>query len=269
MPRALAIETSGRLGSLAIVDGSTVVAEETFPHGLKHAADILPIIDRLIRARGWSPRDLEHLYISIGPGSFTGLRIAVTLAKTMALATGVKLIAVPTLQVLPATAPPEAKHLIILLDAKRDQIFTARFERPTPSPGTPGEGRGEGEFDRQLSLEIPNHPHPTPLPEYRARGTIWIEQEPPHLDSLTATLARSPRPVHLLGEGIPYHEKFIPVDPDVIITPEESWRARATCVAQLGLKLADANQFADPFKLTPIYIRKPEAEEKYEQSHPG
>src|ERR1700677_2746760 len=100
MPRALAIETSGRLGSIAVVDGSAVVAEEPSPHGLKHAADILPIIDRLVRARGWSPADLEHLYVSAGPGSFTGIRIAITLAKTMALATGVKLIAVPTTRVL-------------------------------------------------------------------------------------------------------------------------------------------------------------------------
>jgi tRNA threonylcarbamoyladenosine biosynthesis protein TsaB len=229
MPRALAIETSGRLGSIAIVDGSAVVSEETFPHGLKHAADILPIIDQLIRARDWSPADVEHLYVSAGPGSFTGLRIAITLAKTMALATGVKLIAVPTMRVLAANAPPEAEHLIIVLDAKRDQIFTARFEKI---------------------------------------GTDWIEREPNRLDSLPAMLARSPRPVHLLGEGIPYHEKFLPNDPSVIITSTETWRARATAVAELAQKMAAAKQFADPLQLTPIYLRIPEAQEKYEQTHP-
>jgi tRNA threonylcarbamoyladenosine biosynthesis protein TsaB len=230
MPRALAIETSGRLGSIAIVDGSAVVAEETFPHGLKHAADILPIIDRLIRARGWSPTDVEHLYISAGPGSFTGLRIAVTLAKTMAMATGVKLIAVPTMRVLASNAPAGARHLILVLDAKRDQIFTARFEREA----------GE-----------------------------WIERESQRLDSLQAMLARSPRPVYLLGEGIPYHQKFIPDDPGVIASPEEAWRARAAAVAELGMKMADAGQFADPFQLAPVYLRKPEAEEKYDRTNPA
>jgi tRNA threonylcarbamoyladenosine biosynthesis protein TsaB len=228
MPRALAIETSGRLGSVAAVDDSLVVSEETFPHGLKHAADILPIIDRLIRARGWSPTDVEHLYVSAGPGSFTGLRIAVTLAKTMALATGVKLVAVPTLRVLATNAPGDARHLIIVLDAKRDQIFTARFEKEAGS---------------------------------------WIERESPRLDSLQAMLTRSPRPVHLLGEGIPYHQKFIPDDPSVIITPQETWRARATAVADLGMKMAQAGQFTDPLKLAPIYLRQPEAEEKYDRDH--
>src|SRR5690348_12843563 len=162
--RALAIETSGRIGSIALIDaGGAVVAEEQFPHGLKHAAEIVPMIDRLCRARGWTPRDLEHVYVSAGPGSFTGLRIGITLAKTLALAIGVRLIAVPTVRVLAENAPPEAQNLIIVLDAKREQIFTARFHR---------------------------------------EAGAWIESEPAHLDSLAAMIQRSPRPVHLLGEGV-------------------------------------------------------------------
>src|SRR4051812_38082739 len=129
MPGALAIETSGRVGSIALVDGDNVIAEEQFPHGLKHAAEILPMIDRVCRARGWTAVDLEQLYVSVGPGSFTGLRIGVTLAKTLAFATGVKLVAVPTVRVLVENAPADAAHVIIVLDAKREQIFTARFER--------------------------------------------------------------------------------------------------------------------------------------------
>src|SRR5690606_23442817 len=127
-----------------------------FPHGLRHAAEMVPLLDGLCRNRDWSPRDVEALLVSIGPGSFTGLRIAVTLAKTMALATGVKLVAVPSVEVLVRNAPPEARHVMVVLDAKRDQIFTARFERV---------------------------------------GDEWIEREPAHLDRLDAMLARSPRPV--------------------------------------------------------------------------
>jgi tRNA threonylcarbamoyladenosine biosynthesis protein TsaB len=232
MPRGLAIETSGRLGSVAVVDDDVVVAEETFPHGLKHAAGIVPIIDRLTRERGWSPREVEQLYVSIGPGSFTGLRIGVTLAKTIAFATGAKMVTVPSLAVIARNAPAEARHVIVVLDAKREQIFTARFER------------GDGDSDE------------------------WIEREPAHLDSLASIVARAPRPVHLLGEGIPFHEKFIPKgDAGVIVTPEASWRARAAVVAQIGVRLATEGRFADPFVVTPIYVRKPEAEEKYEQTH--
>src|SRR5687767_5600003 len=90
---------------------------------------IVPMIDRLCAARGWTAKDLTELYVSAGPGSFTGLRIGITVAKTLAFATGARVVAVPTVRVLVENAPADARHAIIVLDAKRDQIFTARFER--------------------------------------------------------------------------------------------------------------------------------------------
>jgi tRNA threonylcarbamoyladenosine biosynthesis protein TsaB len=226
MPRALAIETSSRVGSIAVAEGAAVLAEEQFEHGLQHAAQIVPIIDRLCRAQCWGPREVENVYVSAGPGSFTGLRIGITLAKTMALATGVKLVAVPSVRVLVENAPAEARHVIIVLDAKRDQIFTARFERV---------------------------------------GDEWIEREPAQLASLSDMLARTPRPVHLLGEGIPFHGRFLPKDDlGVIVTDQALWRPKASVVARLGFATAASGQFADPDRLAPIYIRKPEAEEKFD-----
>jgi tRNA threonylcarbamoyladenosine biosynthesis protein TsaB len=235
MSRALAIETSSRVGSIAVAQGPRVLAEEQFEHGLQHAAQIVPIIDRLCRGQGWGPRDLEQVYVSAGPGSFTGLRIGITLAKTMALATGVKLVAVPSVRVIVENAPAEARHVIVVLDAKRDQIFTARFER----------GGGGGDHE-------------------------WIERESAQLASLTDMVARAPRPVHLLGEGIPFHEKFIPKDDGgVIVTDALLWRPRAGVVARLGLAKAASGQFVDPDRFVPIYIRKPEAEEKFDVLHAG
>src|SRR3954469_19664546 len=159
MPRALAIETSGRTGSVAVAQDGVVLAEETFPHGLKHAAGLVPMIDRLCRAAGWGPGDVEEIYVSAGPGSFTGLRVGVTVAKTLAFATGAKLIAVPTVEVLARNAPAEATDVVIVLDAKRDQIFTARLTRGSDT---------------------------------------WEVVEVAHLDSLSEMLARAPRPVHLI-----------------------------------------------------------------------
>lgn len=83
-------------------------------------------------------------------------------------------------------------------------------------------------------------------------------------------LSRAPRPIHLLGEGIPYHRKFLPVeDGSIIVTPEESWRARAGAVAQLGYAMARKGEFDDPMNLTPLYIRPPEAEEKWALANYG
>src|SRR5271170_4139716 len=105
MPCGVAIETSGNVGSVAVVNGGHVAAVERFPHGLRHAAEIVPIMDRLIRKGGWGPKDIEQIYVSAGPGSFTGLRIGITVAKTVALAGGAKIVAVPTVRVLAENAP--------------------------------------------------------------------------------------------------------------------------------------------------------------------
>jgi tRNA threonylcarbamoyladenosine biosynthesis protein TsaB len=224
MARSLGIETSGRIGSIALVRDGEVLVEREFEHGLKNAARILPLIDESMRSLGWKPMELTEIHVSIGPGSFTGLRVAATLAKTLSMTTPAKLVAVPTVRVLAQNAPAEATNLLIVLDAKRGQIFTARFARS---------------------------------------GDSWVEHEPAHLDTLAAALARSPRPVHLLGEGIPYHERSIPAD-DVGITRTEPtrWRARASEVARIGAEMARRGEFADPLTLMPLYIRLPEAEEK-------
>jgi tRNA threonylcarbamoyladenosine biosynthesis protein TsaB len=222
----LAIETSSRVGSVALVDDGQVLTGETFEHGLQHAARIVPAIDELCRQFGKTAGDIAEIYVSAGPGSFTGLRIGITLAKTLAFATGAAVVAVPSVRVLVENAPDEAGNVMIVLDAKRDQIFTARFEWQ------------EGN---------------------------WIERDPARLDSLANVLSQSPRPVYLLGEGIPYHQKFIPAnDPQIHILDSVLWRPRAECVAKIGWQIARSGGFCDVLKLVPIYIRRPEAEEKFE-----
>jgi tRNA threonylcarbamoyladenosine biosynthesis protein TsaB len=221
---ALAIETSSRVGSVALCQDGKALAEETFPHGLQNAARIVPAIDALCRTLGWKSRDLAGIYVSAGPGSFTGLRIGITLAKTLAFATGAKLVAVPSVRVLVENAPAEASRVVIVLDAKRDQIFTATFVR---------------------------------------RSDQWIEDQPARLDSLQDVLKRTARPVYLLGEGIPFHQKFIPEkDPGVLIVDSSLWRPRAEVVGRLGWELSCQGKFVNPLDLVPIYIRRPEAEEK-------
>ena len=205
VPRALVIETSARVGCVALAIDGAIIIEQQFEHGLQNAAKILPIIDELCRGQRWAPGEIEHIYISIGPGSFTGLRIGVTIAKTLALTTGAKIVAVPSLLVLAHNAPMTAKHVVVALDAKRGQVYAARFER---------------------------------------RGEEVVEIEPPHLGRLEDVLSRSPQPVHL-------------------ITEKDPAPARAEVVAQLGWSMAQRGHFADPDRLIPVYIRLPEAEEKW------
>ena len=221
---SLALETSGRVGSVALARDGVVVGERSYPHGLMHAAAIVPMIDELFREHGLKPADAGHIYVSIGPGSFTGLRVGVTLAKTLAYSTGAKLVAVPSVRVLAENAPVEAERVAIVLDAKRGQIFTATYER---------DASGE-----------------------------WVEREPARLDRLTEVVARSPRPLHLLGDGLPFHRDSIADAPGVLMTDESTWQASAATVARLGAQMAARGEFTEAFKLEPTYVRLAEAEEK-------
>lgn len=228
---ALAIETSGRIGSVALMDQERLLSEQSFSHGLMHAAQLVPLIDRMLMEAGRGVDAIETVYFSHGPGSFTGLRIGATLAKTLAFAKGVRIVTVPTLRILAENAPEQAKDLIVVLDAKRGQIFTARFQRDQ---------------------------------------TKWVEVEPAHLDTLADMLGRAPRPVYLLGEGIAYHEQFIPSDDHSIIrTAPQLWQARAAVVGRLGRSLALRGCYAEADALQPLYIRPPEAEEKWDARMAG
>lgn len=229
MSRAIAIETSGRLGSVALAEDGRVLAEEAFPHDLKHAAGVVSVIDRLTRSVGWTPREIQEVYVSAGPGSFTGLRVGVTVAKTLALALGARVVAVPSTEALAHNAPPGWRESIIVLDAKRGQIFAARYVNDAGRP---------------------------------------VEAEAAHLDTLAGMLGRAGRPVHLIGEGIAYHRGAIEGE-GVVETPEAAWRARAAVVAELGYAMARAGRFTEADRLTPTYIRRPEAEEKWEAKRQG
>jgi tRNA threonylcarbamoyladenosine biosynthesis protein TsaB len=232
MVYGLAIETSGRNGSIAILRDGVSMGTRVFTHGLQHAAEMLPAIDSLTSRLGLKPPDFTQAYVSAGPGSFTGLRIGITLVKTLCLCGDIQIVAVPSVRVLVENAPPESRDAAIVLDAKRSQIYTALYHRDTDAEP-------------------------------------WKTVEDAHLDSLSQLLSRAPRPIHLLGEGIPFHESFIPKEEGIFIASVESWRCRAEAVGELGYAIASRAEFADPLKLTPIYIRPPEAEEKYNAANCG
>ena len=225
MSLMLAIETSSRTSSIALCRDASVLATRSFSHGLQNAALILPQIDELFREQSVAPRQIDLVAVSIGPGSFTGLRIGVTLAKTLCFATGARLIAVPSLLVIAHNAPADASYILPLLDAKRDQVFAAVYKRQG------------GQIGQEL---------------------------PAQLTTLTDLLAVAPRPLWLLGEGLPTHRHHIPADPSLTVLDDSLWPPQAATVARLAWELAGQSQFADPYTLTPLYIRKPEAQERME-----
>ncbi|MFH1417389.1 MAG: tRNA (adenosine(37)-N6)-threonylcarbamoyltransferase complex dimerization subunit type 1 TsaB [Planctomycetota bacterium] len=228
--RSVAIETSGRKGSAALGLGPELVAEAGFPTDVEHARELIPAIDALCRRLGWPPETLDRCYLSIGPGSFTGLRVAVTFARHLELAVGVRICAVPTLDVIACNCadldtPPA--NLAVVLDAKRRQVFAGVFEY------------GAGRYRRV---------------------------DGPHLIEPARLIEGSPNPLAVCGEGIKYHREAI--DRTHAQTLEESlWWPRAANVHQLGWELAEEGRFTSARDLTPLYVRRPEVEEVWEKRH--
>jgi tRNA threonylcarbamoyladenosine biosynthesis protein TsaB len=125
----LAIETSSRAGSVAIGRSGRLLEAASLPPQRRHAVDLMPMIDRLTARHGARPADLRELYCSVGPGSFTGLRIGVTTAKVIAQVTGARIAPVGSLDVVARNAPAGVDRLAVCLNAKRGQCFTGVYQR--------------------------------------------------------------------------------------------------------------------------------------------
>src|SRR5437773_415428 len=123
--RILAIETSTRWGSAGVGTTQGLVAAGQLAEPMQHASDFLPLVRDLLQRQGWPPSSLTHVLVSIGPGSFTGLRIGVTIARTLGWSIGAHIVAVPTLDCLARNAlqaPDPPPHLAVMLDANRTQV---------------------------------------------------------------------------------------------------------------------------------------------------
>jgi tRNA threonylcarbamoyladenosine biosynthesis protein TsaB len=235
-PLILAVETSGRIGSVAIALGERVLGETAFSGPMRHSSELFPAISALLRRFDRKNKDIEHLYISVGPGSFTGLRIAVALAKMMHFANTANIVPVDTLDVIAANAVDFTKQehariekLATVLDAKRGQFYIAVYKRPSKNNNT--------QYEKIL-------------PDCLMTAQQFLDR-----------FARNARPMWLLGEGLVYHTDDFKTE-NIHFIDEDYWNPQAAKVHSLGWQLALKGKFADPLTLQPNYLLRPAAEEK-------
>jgi tRNA threonylcarbamoyladenosine biosynthesis protein TsaB len=242
--RILAVETSGARGGIALAEGFpqqapalNLIQEVRLAEGLRHGRDLILAASDACCKAGWDKRAFDLVAVSIGPGSFTGVRIAVTLAKFLAWDTGAKIVAVPSLRALAENAPPDRWRIATIVDANRGGLFASIFERRT-------EGGLEETFGPAL-IE----------PEDLARRILLCE-------AALRYEARVAPPAFVLGHGLTKGRAALAA---FDLAPPDLWDIRPASVARLGFDLACRNQFADPLRLEPIYLRRPEAEELWER----
>jgi len=223
----LAIETAGAAGSLALGRGDELLDEAALPSPGRHRIDLMPAIDALCRKNGVDRGDIGELCLSIGPGSFTGLRIGVATAKMLAYVLALDVVAVPTLDVVAQNAFDEAEeHLAVCMCLKREITYQGL---------------------------------------YRRDGDRWVIQGEPRLATLTQLLDTSPRPLSILGE--PLGALPQPMPKGVMILRPELAIPQARHVWRLGREKAKLTEFADPISLTPLYASAPEAEQQWNRRY--
>jgi len=259
----LAVETSSRIGSVAIALGEKILAETAFSAPIRHSAEIFPAIGDILDRFGRKPDQIDQVHISVGPGSFTGLRIAVTLAKTMHLANAAKIIAVDTLDVIAANATYYIKeeNTTITFHSERSEVedplslsSTPIGERQSPERIATITDAKRGQFFIAVYKRNTSDEQPA------TSDGIWEKVFPDSLMTASQFLdqfARDEKPIWLLGDGLLYYKDKFKAD-TVRFLDEKYWSPRASKVHLLGWKKALTNQFADPLTLTPNYLLRPD-----------
>ncbi|MBN2513698.1 MAG: tRNA (adenosine(37)-N6)-threonylcarbamoyltransferase complex dimerization subunit type 1 TsaB [Sedimentisphaerales bacterium] len=233
---SIAIETSGRTGSVAIAREEVILDHATLSGFQKHSSELLPAIQSLLLRHGLSTKDIQQIYLPKGPGSFTGIRIAVTFAKMAAFSMGAKIVAVNTLDALAHNAIHDMENtdspvqqIATILDAKKGYFYIAVFNKTDT---------GLHRMTEDLLI--------TPA--------VFLSD---HCEGQSKTA--------LLGEGLVYYHKQFE-HPNTVILDKSCWPASAVSVWHVARRRAKQQQFDDPNNLVPLYIRRPEAEENWEKA---
>jgi tRNA threonylcarbamoyladenosine biosynthesis protein TsaB len=223
--RILGLDTATWRASVGLLIDGEVAAERSQVTKGNHAVFLLPLIDEVLRAADCSLKTVDAVAVSTGPGSFTGLRVGLSVAKGIARATGTRLLAVPTLEALARTVVDQHGVVCALLDARRGELYTACFE---------------------------------------SSASGWRRLSPDALVTSEALAATLPTPCTVVGDGVVSYGDFLHTrfGSTVRLLPFETHGPRGGAVAALGLERWQRGLDDDLVGIEPTYIRPSEAELK-------
>lgn len=224
--KILALDSSGLVASVAVVEDETLLAEYTVDYKKTHSQTLLPMLDEVAKMIELDLESVDAIAVAGGPGSFTGLRIGSATAKGLGLALDKPLIHVPTVDALAYNLYGVQQLICPIMDARRSQVYTGI---------------------------------------YRFEGDTFVTvkaQRPVVLDELAGELNALGEPVVFLGDGVPvYREKIrellaVPYR----FAPAHVNRQRAAAVAALGLQYAAQGRYETAAEHAPDYLRLSQAE---------
>ena len=221
-PKLLALETTEKFGSAALLIGNHVLAETVLPKDRRSSQTLHPALYMLFETTQMIPADIDIVVVVAGPGSFTGLRVGVTAAKVYAYTIGAKVIALDTFQTVASAMPPGM--ISVGVDAQRGEVVTAILRKTK-------EGHLETISEPELIAVADWWKHADQYDNVMFSGPAlerWSNKSPSHL-----TLAE-----------------------------ESDWFPKASAAGKLAANRIASEHWDDVWSLLPIYSRLSAAEEK-------
>lgn len=231
--KLLAFETSAHTASVAVVTLEGVLGEITMNTGHTHSEKLMPAMDTLLRQLDLRIDQVQGLVAASGPGSFTGIRIGVATVKGLAHGAGLPVIMVSTLEGLAWNMAGFGGLICPIMDARRDQVYTALFDN----------GRE--------------------LPERLTEDALLT------VESLITQLKEREEAVWFVGDGVSKHRSLLEeaMGHRARFPQKHLWYQRAASLGMAALSGAEHLQSCTYGEAQPQYLRKTEAERNHEQKH--
>ena len=221
----LAFETSAKAASVALLDDKKLLGESYQNTGLTHSQTLMLMAQDLLKSCGFGPKDVTHLAVAAGPGSFTGIRIGVAAAKGFAWGASLPCYGVSTLEAMAAQLGAWQGYVCPVMDARRSQVYNALFH-----------------------LEC-------------GKCTRIREDRAVSLQDLGAELQNLSEPVFLVGDGSNLcYNTLLESVPSLVLPPEHRMHQRAAGVALAAQAMMAAGDPGNGAELSPNYLRLSQAE---------
>jgi len=226
--KILALETTEKFGSVALLEDNRVLAEIVLPKDRRSSQTLHPAMLSLFGTTQTAPKEIGIVAVVTGPGSFTGLRVGVTAAKVFAYTTGAKAIAFDTFQTIAFGSTVPGSLISIGVDAQRSEVVAAVLRQTEDG-----------------------HVETIKEPELMTVADWWK-----HADQYEGVLFTGPA-LERWGNKAPAH---------VVLAPESDWFPKASSAGKLAAERTASEQFDDVWALLPIYSRLSAAEEKWKKN---
>jgi len=223
------------IAAVAVMDDEKLLGEYSINNKKTHSQKLMVMVNEIMKNLDLKPSDIDVFAASIGPGSFTGLRIGVATAKAMAYAMSKPVVGVPTLDALAYNIVTSRSVICPILDARNNQVFTALYE---------SDGKKLEKMTDYMGIPV---------------------------SELVKFIKQNDMQVIFTGDAVDLHMEYFKSElgENCEFAPLGSRLQRGASVAELAIQMAKEGKLSDSFELLPFYLRKSQAEREFEKKLSG